>query len=282
MKNENWPSFLVTRHSIKPSIGVDPESSDYKGISEKGVELAKERAVDILDILKKEPSGSILFFLGSSESERTKSTEQVYVNAIKESLSVENKEDISLISKSEIDNVNLGYTENVNVLADRINDNPEKKFIVDVNLFIKELSNSHWEGENSDFLEYLKKILIDNKNNVELCFRDWIENKGISGDLIGPNPEIVAKKTLSGIKRLSEFAKKFLKDKDRNIIIGAVGHSWNLDAAAIYLANNGVVDIEGFDKIKGSIIDETQILRLKKQENDKYSLFYNNNEYNLD
>ncbi len=279
MKNENWPSFLVTRHSIKPKAGVDPESLDYKGISENGVELAEERAGDILDIFDKEPNGSILFFLGSSESERTKSTEQVYINAIKESISNERKEDISLISKSEINNPNLGYTENANVLANRINDNPEKKFIVDVNLFIKELSNSHWTEENGDFTKYAKKLLLDNNNNEDLCFRDWIKNKGISGDLVGPNPKAVAERSLAGIKRLSEFAKKFLKDKDRNIIIGAVGHSWNLDALAIYLANKGVVDIAGFDKIKGSIIDETQILRLKKQENDEYSLFYNNKEY---
>ncbi|MFZ2310239.1 MAG: hypothetical protein WAW11_01720 [Patescibacteria group bacterium] len=282
MKNENWPSFLATRHSIKPKAGIDPESLDYKGISENGVELAKERADDILDILKKEPVGSILFFLGSSESERTKSTEQVYINAIKESLSDENKDGISLISKSEINNPDFGYTENANVLASRINDNPEKKFIVDVNLFIKELSNSHWTEENGDFTKYAKKLLLDNNNNEDLCFRDWIKNNGISGDLIGPNPKTVAEKSLAGIKRLSEFAKKFLKDKDRNIIIGAVGHSWNLDVLAIYLANNGVVDIAGFDKIKGSIIDETQILRLKKQENNEYGLFYNDKEYSIE
>lgn len=282
MKTENWPSFIATRHSLKPKSGIDPESLNYKGVSEKGVDLAKERAEDILNILKNEPEGSILFFLGSSEADRTKNTAQIYIDTIKDLLANESQQNISLVLKDKINNSGYGQTKNANILADKINSHPEQKFIIDINLFIKEFSNSCWTDKNGNLSEYSKKLLLDNNNNEELCFRDWVANNGVSGDLVGPRPEDVAKKSLAGIKRLSDFAKRFLKDDDRNIVIGAVGHSWNLDALAIYLANNGVVDINGFDKIKGTIIDETQILRLAKQGDGKYNLSYNNNEYNLD
>lgn len=282
MKNENWPSFLSTRHSIKPKAEVDPESPDYKGISENGVELAQERAEDILNILEKEPEGSILFFLGSSEMDRTKSTIQVYMDEMKETLTNKNEQDISLVTKDEINNPDHGYTENANILAQKINTSPDKKFIVDASLFIKELGNLYWwTNKDGNLTEYVKKVLQDNNNNEELSFKDWLENDGVSGDLSGISPQDLAEGILNGIKRLSDFAKSFLEDKDRNLIIGSVGHSWSLDALAIYLANNGVVNMDGFNKIKGSLIDETQILKLAKQDDGEYNFSYNDKEYNI-
>lgn len=282
MKNENWPSFLSTRHSIKPKAEVDPESQDYKGISENGVELARERAEDILNILEKEPDGSILFFLGSSEMDRTKSTIRAYMDEMKETLINKNEQEISLITKDEINNPDNGYTENANILAQKINTSPDKKFVVDASLFIKELGNFYWwTDKNGNLTEYVKKVLQDNNNNEELSFKDWLTNNGVSGDLSGISPQGLAEGILNGIKRLSDFTKSFLEDKNRNLIIGSVGHSWSLDALAIYLANDGVVDMDGFNKIKGSLIDETQILKLAKQDDGEYNFSYNDKEYNI-
>ena len=51
--------------------------------------------------------------------------------------------------------------------------------------------------------------------------------------------------------------------KDRPISIGMVGHSWNLDALATYLANDGKVTPEGFEKIGGKLIGETQLGKIE-------------------
>ena len=52
-------SFIATRHSIKPK-GEDNPSEEYKGISEKGVELAREQAQKWLEVLKNAPEKAVL------------------------------------------------------------------------------------------------------------------------------------------------------------------------------------------------------------------------------
>jgi len=57
---------FFSRHSVKPR-GEDLESSALAGISEKGVELAKERAQEILSNSERLENGTIMFIGGASE-----------------------------------------------------------------------------------------------------------------------------------------------------------------------------------------------------------------------
>ncbi|MFH0854021.1 MAG: hypothetical protein V1891_00810 [bacterium] len=52
--------FFAARHTIKPK-GEDKESLEYKGASEKGVELGRERAKEVLEILEKSNEGTVRY-----------------------------------------------------------------------------------------------------------------------------------------------------------------------------------------------------------------------------
>jgi hypothetical protein len=283
-------NFFGTRHSLKPS-GEDEQSENYKGISEFGVELARERAADILEIMKNEPEGTIMFLAGASEISRTKNTAKIYSEEIDKILTDSDNEEISLISKNDIVNIanekdvageKPGYTEIATKIAEEIKTNPDKKYIIDLPMFIKEFEfgNNRWTDKNGNFTEYLNQLIEKHGRDINECLKDWIKNEGKLKDMSGPNPTEMAKEQLQGIKRLAEFADRYLEG-DRNLIIGFVGHSWTMDALAVYLTNNGVVDIAGFNKIGGQVIAETQMMRVGKNKEDKSCLFYNNEEYGL-
>jgi phosphohistidine phosphatase SixA len=67
---------------------------------------------------------------------------------------------------------------------------------------------------------------------------------------------------LEGLKRINGFITKFLQN--RPVTIGFVGHTPNIEALAIYLANNGIVDLEGFEKIGGKSFAEADVMQLKE------------------
>lgn len=288
MSQEN---FFATRHSIKPTAG-DPGSEVYSGVSEKGIDLARERAGEILELMNNEPAGTVMFLAGSSEIPRVKNAAKIYGEEMNRILKSSNNEEILIVSNENIKDISKkedesgdkpGYSQIVEEIAEKIKANPEKKVIVDFPMFIKEFAfnNDRWAGKDGKMTEYVIKLLAKYNNNVEECLRDWIANEGKSGDLSGPNPTEMAKEQLQGIERLAKFAKRYLGEEG-NLLIGSVGHSWSLDALAVYLTNNGRVDMEGYEKIGGQMIKETQLMRVGKNKTDKTCLFYNNKEYQLE
>jgi len=283
-------NFFATRHSIKPKA-EDPESEVYSGVSEKGVDLARERAGEILELMSNEPAGTVMLLAGSSEIPRARNAAKIYGEEMDKRLESSNNEETLIISNKNIKDTSKkedasgdkpGYSQIVEEIAEKIKANPEKKVIVDFPMFIKEFAfnNDRWADKDGKMTEYVAKLLAKHSNDIEGCLRDWITNEGKLEDLSGPNPTEMAKEQLQGIERLAEFAKRYLGE-ERNLVIGSVGHSWSLDALAVYLANNGKVDIEGYEKIGGQMIKETQLMRVGKNKDDKACLFYNNNEYQL-
>lgn len=284
--------FFATRHSIKPKAGVDPESDTYQGVSEKGVDLARVRAAEIIKLVENEPQGTIMFLAGSSEIPRAKNAAKIYGEEMDRILKENENSEISIISNKDIDDISKtenqsgvkpGYTEIAEEIAEKIKANPDTKFIVDFPMFIKEFAfnNNRWADKNGQQTEYVSQLLVKCNNDVEECLRDWIKNEGKLDNLSGPNPTEMAKGQLEGIKRLVGFASRYLKE-DRNLLIGSVGHSWSLDVLAIYLVNNGKVDLEGYEKIGGKMIKETQLMRVGQNKDNQNCLFYNNQEYSLE
>src|SRR3990170_8423329 len=84
---------FFTRHSIRPKEG-DQESPDFEGVSEKGVELAKQRASEILESLEQSENGTVMFMGGTSEIARTKSTALIYGNEIRNIVLEQKRNDI--------------------------------------------------------------------------------------------------------------------------------------------------------------------------------------------
>ena len=270
---------FFTRHSVKPK-GDDLESQDYDGISEQGVELAKQRAQEILAGLDEAEGGSVLFLGGASEMNRTKSTALVYGHEIKQILSEQNRQDVVVFMPEDVKDLQ-GYSKKVEYLIDQIKANPDKKFILDFPMFLKNFGiyGERWRDENDQPLPYLKKLLYVAGNNEESAMSEWFKDQGKIDNLIGPNPKEIAEEQLVGIKRLREFAEKYLQD--RPLIIGSVGHSWNLDAVAVYLANNGEVDFDSFENMRARMIKETGMIRLEKKD-DKPVLCYGDLEIPLE
>lgn len=276
MSEKNIDMF-TTRHSIKPK-GEDVESKEYSGISEKGVELAKERAAEVMDILDNADEGAVMFIGGGSELLRTKSTARVYGDTIKEIVKEENIEDILVFTEGDIAGIK-GYTKKIKWLKEQIENNPDKKVIVDIPLFVKGFEMGRWADESGDMSPYTKELLARNEYDELSALRDWFENKGVIGDLEGPKPEEVAKDHLRAIEKLKSFVEKYISD--RQIIIGSVGHSWNLDALAVYLANDGEITVDGLEKIGGDMIGETQAITLSKTK-DGFEMVYGDNIIPLD
>lgn len=263
---------FFTRHSIKPN-GEDLESSEFSGISEKGVELAKKRAEKILANLKEQENGTVMLISGVSEMPRTKSTAATYGQEIKNIIEVQKINNILIFLPEDLGTIN-GYKNKINFLVEQINANPNKKIVLDFPMFVKEFSfKNRWADKEGNLSEYTKELLNRNGDDDEEALKDWFDNQGKINSLVGPNPKEVAEQQLAGIERLREFAKKYIPDKQ--LVIGAVGHSWNLDALAVYLANNGEINKESFEKMKAKMIGETEMIKISGH-NGKQVLEYGN------
>lgn len=274
---ENLNNFIGTRHSIKPK-GEDKES-EFKGISEKGVELSKERAEEVFEMINNSAPGTVMFFGGASDQIRTKSTSEVYCDEVKR-IAAKKSSDILVINHSDIADASVGYTKIVNDVIEKIKSDPDKKVFVEFPMFIKEfaLGNGKFLDESGNLTNFTKKILEVGKTE-EGALKKWIEGGGVIDDMEGPKPEDVAKDHIKGIKRLAEFVNKNL-GSTRPVVIGFVGHSWTLDVLAIYLANDGKVDIDGLEKVGGQMIKETQPIEIRIDGNQTI-MRYNNQEFQL-
>lgn len=266
MENEDF----IMRHATKPKEG-DLELSKFKGISEKGVELLKPSAIEIFESLEKSESGTILFLGGTSERVRTKSTSLICGDEIKKIVLEQNKKDILVFMPEDLKKIN-GYLNKIKYLVNQINANPEKKIVINFPLFIKEfLYEGDFATKDDKETPYMKEMSKLSEGYGRRLLKIWFENKGILGDLKGPNPKEVAEKQLEGVNRLRKFVKKYIPD--RPLIIGSVGHNWSLGALATYLVNNGEITPEAFEKKINKMVEETDIVKLT-QKNGKSILQY--------
>jgi hypothetical protein len=136
-----------------------------------------------------------------------------------------------------------------------------------------------WTDGKGGYSEFTKTLLRMGGDNESESVKAWFRSGGKVGNLTGPKPEEVAKNHLRGLERLREFAVKYVKDRPMGV--GAVGHSWNMDALAVYLANNGVVDEAGFEKVGSKMIGESEFGMVELTEDGKAKLVYRGNEYEI-
>lgn len=277
MENMGGMDFVGTRHSIKPK-GEDSESEKFKGISERGEQLARERAHELLQMAEEAPEGAVIFFGGASDQIRTKSTAEVYGQEMKSIVAEEGK-DILVLNREDIADREKGYSQIVTELVEKINSDPKRKVVVDFPMFLKEFSIGGGKFLNADgsLNDFTKKLLEISDYSDEESLRNWIKGEGMIEGIEGPKPEEIAKDHVEGVRRLLEFAKKQIGG-DRPIIIGFVGHSWSLDVMATYLANEGHVTLEGYEKTSGAMIKETQPIEVK-MEGDKMVMKYGDKEF---
>lgn len=99
----------------------------------------------------------------------------------------------------------------------------------------------------------------------------------VEGKQVGPNPTEVAERLLRAFKKLEKFVRKIFPQKP--LLIGVVGHSLEMDAFFTYLANNGKVTREGFERIGGKELQETEPARLIFKPDGNIKLNYRNQDF---
>ncbi|MFZ2188636.1 MAG: hypothetical protein WAV73_03700 [Candidatus Moraniibacteriota bacterium] len=266
---QNESSMFMLRHTIKPK-GEDLKSERYPGASERGVDLAKERTKEeILSMIEKAKPGTVVIITGASEVDRTKSAGEIYGDELQELL--KDNPGYLVITRSEIQDMRSQKEGGnaLNKLTEIVKSNPDKKIIIDFPLFLREFAfgAGRWTEKSGDPTEYFQALLKKHNNDEMACVKDWIENEGRIDKLSlqGPNPAETAKEHVAGLKRINDFARKLIGES-RPIMVGGVGHSVNLDATAIYLSNNGQVTMEGFEKLGGELIKETELMQLETKD----------------
>lgn len=215
------------------------------------------------------PENAVVVIGATSDQPRAKQTAELYGDALSELQKQTGDETYRVITKSEIDSMaeeqNLGPGQIVRQLEELVTSNPNRRVVIDYPLMVKQLAYKHhdrWTDQKGAKTEYFSGILKKHGNNHAEAGKDWIANAGhleIDGRVVqGPQPEQVAKDYLEGIKRLHDFVEQHAPG--RPLVIGEVGHQWDLDAVVTYLGNNGVVDEAGFQKVTGGdIAGETEI-----------------------
>jgi len=254
--------YFLTRHSFKPK-GEDAESKRYKGISKKGVELARSSAKNILDDIERSPKGAVIFLGGASNEVRTRSTAEVYGDELKRLLA--GRKDYIVITRDDLPR-GKGYNAIAKQVKEVITANPDKKVIVDIPFFLKEFSppkeqegRAGWFTREGKPTAYLANLVEKHKGDEYEMMKDWLTTRGREGELKGPIPEDIAKSYEKGLSRLEKFTKKYVED--RPYVIGIVGHSCNADAYLTYIAGGGKVDLPTFEKISSGkeVIKETEM-----------------------
>jgi len=283
---------FITRHTTpeRNKTESDPQSKQYPDLTEGGVEKAKERAKnEILELIKKAPEGAVIFIGGVSDQARTAQTAEIYGDALEEVIYDQTSNDeIEVVTKKNIDELtkasnkkraaevakqdserslaqidsDVAKTPNFEDVLQQITDylkseNPEKKIVITFPAQLKGFSygfHDRWTTNGGKKTEYFSEVLKKHNNDHTPAGLDWLENQGTlttkdGREIQGPNPTQVAKDYLESLRRLREFAGKHT---DRPIVIGGVGHQWDLDAVVTYLASGGKdVTIENFRKLVG-------------------------------
>lgn len=264
---ERETEFFITRHTEK-NKKEEPSPEGYPGISEAGVELAKERAQEIIELIESASEGTIMPLVGVSPVERTRSTMKVYSKTLKENLA--EKKDIIFISRQEIKNLykeEKGVRKTIEAIKKKLELHPNVKVVIEFPLMLPALSDDRWwnledqdkpqekrrPGPYIDHLGGLKRFREQRAESI----KQWFEEKGIvNHEQIGPNPSEIAERHLKSFGKLEKFLRKIFPREPLKTVV--VGHSLEMDAFFTYLANQGEISSEGFEKIGGEEMQETE------------------------
>jgi len=242
--------FIFSRHAKRttPETPKEELSEKYFGITKEGEKEIRARVKELADIVEKLPDKSIVILSGVSRAGRTRSTLEIYGSELRSIF--KDREDI-VIPQKQIEEKKEGRHESLDNLKSisgmMKTEEGRKKAIIQFPLWIKQFTASlkQWK-EWSDYFSMAKK------GSSEIA--QWIEEKK------GPNPLKLAKDLLTGIRRVNNFFRKFFPEN--TIMFINVDHSGELDALFTYLANEGVVEKEGFEKIGGKEVKEGEISQL--------------------
>lgn len=254
---------FITRHSLKPTK-TNPEAAEYRGITQEGVELAEKRAGEIAKMIEAAAPGTIIFQAGVSPEVRTRSTIQVYSDTLKETFA--GRDDVIVVSRNELSQSvkESGFLGTEKSIVARAEANPEAKVVIDLPLRLREMMDKGWFQADGKASEYTNHLFESVASDFEVeC--QWFREEGkLNGEQVGPNPTEVARNLLGALTRLRDFVR--LSFPTRPIMVGAVGHSFEIDALLAYLAGNGVVSEETYRGLQSGTLSETEMVKIRLED----------------
>jgi hypothetical protein len=262
INNMESKEFIFSRHAKRTREKTpDGEKSEYLGITKEGEMETRKNAKDVAEIIDNLPEKSVIVLGGVSGAVRTRSTIEIYADELKKIF--KGRKDVNFPMEGLKGSLN-GKLKKLKELSESETD---KKSIIEFPLWIKQFTASpeKWQ-EWFDFYAKIGKS-GDKKSDIP----DWMEKK------IGPDPEKVAKDFIKGLSRENNFFKKFFPDN--TIAFVNVDHSGELDALFTYLANNGIVSKEGFEKIGNKEVKESEISELIFPKDGEINFKYRDNTY---
>lgn len=271
--------FIFSRHSKRADTKMgygEPEKGDkvserYPSLTEQGVELAYELGQkEFAEMVEKAEKRTVIFIGGASEEEgeRTKATAEIIGDSLAKQF--QDRDDVEVMTKKQIDKLRH-KGKMLQEVQKIIQDNPDKKFVLTYPFFLKELSlrPHHRAKKTGEHTPYMQELLKQTNYQETEAAREWFRNQGKidkEGEILKvPSPQQTAEAQLGGINRLRDFVRRFIKD--RPLVVGVVGHGWQLDALAVYLANQGKVSYKAFmDLFNGEIMEQPETGKLVVQE----------------
>lgn len=285
---KNLKGVAFSRHSERSDPGMgrveEEKVEDFGGLSKQGAEKAREIAhQEYREMIDTAKQGTIVFIGGASEERRTKTTAKLIGKELSEIYKDSN--DVLVYTKGEKEAKRLTLAK----VKQIIEGNPEKKIVFDFPFYLREFSlrphhRDKKTGKHTPYMDTLIKQKKGEQDEGREAAREWFRNKGRieteDGTVLeAPSPQQTAETHIKGIERLRSFASQFTGN--RPLEIGIVGHGWQLDALAVYLANKGEVTSEAFEELfEGKIMEQPETGKVTITE-DKASLQYRGNSYEV-
>jgi hypothetical protein len=235
---------------------AEKPSEKYPAITEKGERMAREKAREVYgSLIEDSEPGTVVFIGGASEEARVKQTAEVTGDELSK-LYGENP-DVEILTAEQLEELRDEVREKggkvLDSIAGYVGETEDKKLVITYPLFLKEFSlrPHHRDKETGEHTPYMKEMVNRFGSDERVMILKWFKGEGRlekeGQTLEVPSPQETAETHIQGINRLREFARKVVGD--RPLVVGVVGHGWQLDALAVYLANNGKVTAEAYQRL---------------------------------
>lgn len=272
--------FILSRHG-EHTGGLTPlenRSQEFSDLTKEGERQTRLQADQVAEEIRNLPGRSIVILGGVSDAVRTRSTLEVYEDELRKIFG--NDKDVLFppYNKELLDDppvpgkIYLRYLrsklEQISSVRDSLNqpENVHKKAIIQFPLWLKQFTASPEQWlEWKSYFDMIKNIPPDKE------IAHWFETG------IGPKPKAVAEGLMMGLIRQSRFYRKFFPDND--LLFINVDHSGELDALFTMLANQGLVNDAGFDKIGGAEIKTSEIGQLQFLQDGRIIFKYRDKQY---
>ncbi len=242
--------FILSRHAekIRTETSEEEKSEEYLGVTKEGEKETREKTKEIAKIIEELPEETVVILSGVSDIIRTRSTLKIHGDELRNIF--KDRNDIIFIpkEKEKKDEPIKTLREIKRILEEQSKEIKKGKIIIQIPLKIKQFIAPLKEWE--EWEKYYKSLGKPADEEI----KEWIVGEK------DPNPEKLAKDFLIGLQREEKFFRGIFPEKP--LVYINVSHGGGLDALFTYLANEGKITREGFERIGDKEVKESEFSRL--------------------